>query len=159
MFQNFDEYKHKVFGGFKNTRRKHSVQVQQTGKENSQITNTSKEIDPLNITFNKASTQSAMKDCPYKNKSVALTNPTSASTKKRESATRLKGDMSIDPPNFRIGVKDKNNSMVVMDQTTVSKSDLTTPNKHSLLLTDKVKSKEVVLDKIPDPQSENVPAS
>lgn len=56
--------------------------------------------DPLNLTFNKFNHQSAMKDCPYINKNSCITNPTSASTKKRRSKRNLRQNVKIDGISF-----------------------------------------------------------
>lgn len=151
LFNNFEEYKHKVFLSAKQATRKQSHQVQLPNavkqKDHDDFYAPETKIDPLNITFNKQSHGASMKDCPYKNKGSEITNSTSASTNKRSSNKKLRQDVSIDPPNFTTGNRDSKPSktIIAVDKSNTSKSDLTTPHKTNLLVNDKSYSTELNL--------------
>lgn len=151
-----------MFLSAKQVTRKQSQQIQLPNavkqKDNDDFYAPEVKIDPLNITFNKQTHGSSMKDCPYKNKSSEVTNPTSASTKKRSSTKKLRQEVSIDPPNFMTGKREANlsNAIIAVDKSNTSKSDLTTPHKTNLLVNDKSQSTELDLSGVAAKQNNQV---
>lgn len=131
MFSNAEDLKNK-FNSFQNTIKKESKLERQEDKENSSFVEPGAVSDPLNITFNKSGNRSLSKDCPYKDSN--FTNPTTASTKKR-GERKLRSEFCIEAPNFLSKPRLLNsnskahNSGNLMDKSTLSKSDITTPNK------------------------------
>jgi hypothetical protein len=158
IFSNYEDYKNKVFGSAKHITKKQSLQFDYVNKEGKDLSAHESKIDPLNITFNKHSTGSYIKDCPYKNKTGEVSNPTSASTKERNSDKKLRKDMSIDSPSFMTGKSEIKSSKrnIIVDKNTISKSDLTTPHKINLLINDKSQRSEYNMNGIDRKQSEKV---
>jgi len=80
IFWDLSEYKTKNLQFIKNVSRQFSEQPKDFKIAKKSLFKKVSNDDPLNITFNKSGNQSAMKECPYKNRDSNLTNPTSEST-------------------------------------------------------------------------------
>lgn len=159
VFNNYEDYKNKIYRSAKHITRKQNQQADYSNKEGKDLSVLESKIDPMNITFNKHSNGSYLKDCPYKNKAGEVSNPTSASTKERNSDKKLRKDMSIDSPSFMMTGKREIKSSkrnIIVDKNNISKSDLTTPHKINLLISDKSQRSEYNIKGIDRKQSEKV---
>jgi hypothetical protein len=159
VFNNYEDYKNKIYRSAKHITKKQNQQADYASKEGLDLSMPESKIDPLNITFNKYSNGSYIKDCPYKNKMGEVSNLTSASTKERNSDQKLRKDMSIDSPNFMMTGKREIKSSkknIIVDKNNISKSDLTTPHKINLLISDKSQRSEHNIRGIDRKQSEKV---